>query len=58
MDIVELIKEKTGIDLVKEKPVDEDATVQFLAALSEDERLNIFSKAAALRMQNAMMGNK
>lgn len=58
MDIVELIKEKTGIDLVKEKPVDEDATVQFLATLSEDERLNIFSKAAALRMQNAMMGNK
>lgn len=58
MDIVELIKEKTGIDLVKEKPVDEDAAVQFLAALSEDERLNIFSKAAALRMQNAMMGNK
>lgn len=58
MDIVELIKEKTGIDLVKEKPVDEDATVQFLAALSEDERLNIFSKAAALRMQNVMMGNK
>ena len=58
MDIVELIKEKTGIDLVKEKPVDEDATVQFLAALSEDERLNIFSKAAALRMQNAMMVNK
>lgn len=58
MDIVELIKEKTGIDLVKEKPVDEDATVQFLAALSEDERLNIFSKAAVLRMQNAMMGNK
>ena len=56
MDIVELIKEKTGIDLVKEKPV--DATVQFLATLSEDERLNIFSKAAALRMQNAMMGNK
>ncbi len=58
MDIAELIKEKTGIDLVKEKPVDEDATVQFLATLSEDERLNIFSKAAALRMQNAMMGNK
>lgn len=58
MDIVELIKEKTGIDLVKEKPVDEDATVQFLATLSEDERLNIFSKAAALRMQNAMMSNK
>ena len=58
MDIVELIKEKTGIDLVKEKPVDEDATVQFLATLSEGERLNIFSKAAALRMQNAMMGNK
>ena len=58
MDIVELIKEKTGVDLVKEKPVDEDATVQFLATLSEDERLNIFSKAAALRMQNAMMGNK
>ena len=58
MDIVELIKEKTGIDLVKEKPVDEDATVQFLATLSEDERLNVFSKAAALRMQNAMMGNK
>lgn len=58
MDIVELIKEKTGIDLVKEKPIDEDATVQFLATLSEDERLNIFSKAAALRMQNAMMGNK
>lgn len=58
LDIVELIKEKTGIDLVKEKPVDEDATVQFLATLSEDERLNIFSKAAALRMQNAMMGNK
>lgn len=58
MDIVELIKEKTGIDLVKEKPVDEDATVQFLATLSEDERLNIFSKAAALRIQNAMMGNK
>ena len=58
LDIVELIKEKTGFDLVKEKPVDEDATVQFLATLSEDERLNIFSKAAALRMQNAMMGNK
>ena len=58
MDIVELSNETTGIDLVKAKPVDEDATVQFLATLSEDERLNIFSKAAALRMQNAMMGNK
>ena len=58
MDIVELIKEKTGIDLVQEKPVDEAATVQFLATLSEDERHNVFSKAAALRMQNAMMGNK
>ena len=57
MDIVNLIKEKTGIDLVEEKPVDENATVEFLATLSEEERLNVFSKAAALRMKNAMMGN-
>ena len=57
MDIVNLIKEKIGIDLVEEKPVDENATVEFLATLSEEERLNVFSKAAALRMKNAMMGN-
>ena len=58
LDIIKLIKDKTGITLAEEKKLDDESVTDYLANLSEDERMNLFSKATMFRMQKMMNGVK